>query len=182
MLEKEIKILEIDVAFVTDKLLKLWAKKTFEWHISDTYFDFHDKAKYKHQEAARIFRLREKWNKSIYTVKETKELLSKKEKVVVKEEHEVEVSDPWTFSKTLKMQGMIPIRKKQKHRVSFKLDAIAFDIDTYEGIPTFIEIEWPSWKVIFEWIKHLFLEEKERLVGGSRMIFDRYNVPYTYCD
>lgn len=182
MLEKEIKILEIDTRLVVKKLLDFWALKTFEGNICDTYYDFLDRAEFKRDESERIFRLREKWDKSIYTIKEKKHILSAQEKVVVKEEHEVEVPDAWAFAKTLTMQGMIAIRKKEKHRISFKLGSVVFDIDTYKWIPTFLEIEWPSWDVIFDWVAKLFLHKQEQLVGWSRMVFDKYNVPYTYCD
>ncbi len=182
MLEKEIKILEIDTSLVVKKLLELWAEKTFDGDIRDTYYDFIERAHCKREECERIFRLREKWDKNIYTIKEKRQLLSDEEKVVVKEEHEVEVTDAWAFSKTLTMQGMIPIRKKEKHRISFKHEGVVFDIDTYKWIPTFLEIEGPSWEVIFKWVKKLFLDKQEQLVWWSRMVFDRYDIPYIYCD
>ena len=182
MLEKEIKILEVDTSYVVQLLVGHGAEMTFDGHISDTYYDFKDRVKYKREEAQKIFRLRQKWDTSIYTVKNKKRELWEEEGVVVNEEYETIIADTRKFIKALKKEGMIPIRKKKKHRMSFKLGNVAFDFDTYEGIPTFLEIEGPSAKVIHNWIDKLLLQGRESLVWGSRMLFDRYKVPYMYCD
>jgi hypothetical protein len=36
---------------------------------------------------------------------------------------------------------MTAIRKKEKYRASYVLNDIVFDFDTYNGIPTVLEIE-----------------------------------------
>lgn len=181
MLEKEIKILEVNTSEIIDILLKLWAKKTFEGNVRDVYFDFHNQFDNKREEAEKTFRLRQKWEKNIYTVKHKKQVFTEQEKVMVKEEVETPVGCFDSFAKMLEMQWMIPIRKKEKYRASYKLGDTAFDFDTYEGIPTLLEIEGPSGDRIYDWIKKLLLHEKEHLVWGSRMLFDRYQMPYTYC-
>ena len=182
MLEKEIKILEVDTLCVVEKLLELWAEKTFDGHISDMYYDFHERVAYKREESEKIFRLRQKWDTSIYTVKHKKRELWGEEGVVVNEEYETIITDTRLFIKNLKEQGMTEVRKKEKHRMSYRIDGVAFDFDTYEGIPTFLEIEGPSAKVIHNWIEKLLLQGRECLIWGSRMVFDRYKVPYIYCD
>ncbi len=181
MLEKEIKILEVNTSEIIAKLLKLWAKKIFEGHVRDVYFDFYDQVENKKQEAEKIYRLRQKWDKSIYTVKHKKYLEIETESVMVKEEVETPVGCFDDFFKMLEMQWMTPIRKKEKYRASYKLDDMVFDFDTYNGIPTILEIEGWSGDRIYSWIKKLLLHEKEHLVWGSRTLFDRYQVPYTYC-
>ena len=71
MLEKEIKILEINREELVARLLSLWAKKTFEWYIHDIYYDFPEKGeqKDKMQANGRMFRLRKKGEEHIYTIK-----------------------------------------------------------------------------------------------------------------
>jgi len=150
MLEKEIKILEVNTVQVIEKLLHLGAEKTFEGHIKDVYFDFHDNVENRKQEAEKIFRLRKKWAKNVYTVKHKKYSQIDLENVMVKEEVETPVGDFEKFSKMLEMQWMSAIRKKEKYRQSFRLWDIAFDFDTYEWIPTFLEIEGKSWDQIYE--------------------------------
>jgi adenylate cyclase class IV len=46
-------------------------------------------------------------------------------------------------------------REKKKHRVSYRLDNVEFDIDQYEGIPTLVEIEAHTSEEIQEFIKKL---------------------------
>lgn len=182
MLEKEIKILEVDTFTAVKKLLEFWAKNTFDGNIIDTYYDFEQRVHKKYEEAQKIYRLRQKWAKSIYTVKDKKTQESIDQGVTIKEEIETGIEDPEKFAKILTMQWMIPIRKKQKHRISFQIDDVAFDFDTYEWIPTCLEIEWPDSETIFHWVEKLFLHKKEQLVGWSRVLFHRYNKPYTYCN
>lgn len=181
MLEKEIKILDVDISEVTQILQNLWAKKTFEGHVRDVYFDFHDQVKNKREEAEKIYRLRQKWDKTIYTVKHKKYKEIKSENVMVKQELETPIGDFDDFYKMLEMQWMQAIRKKEKYRASYSLDDVVFDFDIYNGIPVVLEIEGPSGEQIYSWIKKLLLHEKEHLVWGSRMLFDRYKVPYNYC-
>jgi adenylate cyclase class IV len=86
------------------------------------------------------------------------------ENVMVKEEVETLVGNFDDFSKMLEMQGMTAIRKKEKYRASYTLGDTVFDFDTYNGIPTILEIEGQSGDKIYDWIKTLLLHEKEHLV------------------
>jgi len=181
MLEKEIKILEVNTVNIIHNLLSLGAQKTFEGNITDIYFDFHHQVENKKKEAEKIFRLRKKGDKNVYTVKHKKYQDIQSENVMVKEEVETHVGNFNDFSKMLEMQWMTAIRRKEKYRVSYVLWNTVFDFDTYNGIPTLLEIEDSSWDNIYAWIKRLWLYEKELLIWGSRMLFDKYKMPYTYC-
>jgi len=181
MLEKEIKILEVNAVEIIHNLLRLGAQKTFEGNIKDVYFDFHNQVENKKSEAEKIYRLRQKGNKNVYTVKHKKYKDIQNENVMVKEEVETNVWNFDDFSKMLEMQWMIAIRKKEKYRISYVLWNTVFDFDTYDGIPTLLEIEDSSWDNIYAWIKKLLLHEKELLIWGSRILFDKYQVPYIYC-
>jgi adenylate cyclase class IV len=55
----------------------------------------------------------------------------------------------------LEKYGLIPTREKVKQRLSYKIDHLEFDIDEYEGIPTFLEIEASSDEEINLWIEKL---------------------------
>jgi adenylate cyclase class IV len=46
-------------------------------------------------------------------------------------------------------------REKKKHRFSYTLDGLEFDIDIYEGIPPLLEIEAHSTDEIKEYIHKL---------------------------
>ena len=69
MLEKEIKILDVDQEKVTELLENLWAIKTFEWFIHDIYYDFLDGEAQKLDWNKRLFRVRKKWDLHLYTIK-----------------------------------------------------------------------------------------------------------------
>ncbi len=142
MLEKEIKILEIDHAAVVKKLESLGANKTFEGFIHDVYYDFPEDAPQNKMEAnGRMFRLRKKGEDHIYTIKNKRKKVAKQEGVIAKDEHETSITNIESFAKVLEKYGMQKIREKKKHRISYSLEDMEFDIDFYEGIPEFLEIE-----------------------------------------
>ena len=90
MLEKEIKILEIDKDVIVAQLLELGAEKTFEGFVHDIYYDFPDDAPKNKMEAnGRMFRLRQKGEEHIYTIKNKRKKIKKAEGVVAKDEHEL---------------------------------------------------------------------------------------------
>ncbi|MCH2189076.1 CYTH domain-containing protein [Candidatus Gracilibacteria bacterium] len=182
ILEKEIKILEIDKQEVTQKLLSLGAEKTFEGYIHDIYYDFPTEGDEKNKMHAnkRMFRIRKKGEEHIYTIKNKRKKIGKKEDVVAKDEHEMEITDIESFSSVLERYGMEKIREKKKHRVSYKLGEIEFDFDLYEGIPELLEIEGPDGDTIREWIEKLGLTQKKQLLGGSKKLFEHYGIEYSY--
>ncbi len=183
MLEKEIKILEIDKDKIVTQLLELWAKKTFEGFVHDVYYDFPDNASKNKMEAnGRMFRLRQKGEEHIYTIKNKRKEINKKEGVIAKDEHETPISNIESFAKVLEKYGMQKIREKKKYRTSYTLDGMEFDFDSYENIPEFLEIEGPDGDTIQKWVKKLGLEKYKQMLGGSRKIFKYYNVPYIYYD
>ncbi len=182
MLEKEIKILEIDREAVVKKLLELWALKTFEGFIHDVYYDFPNNPDHKMEANNRMFRLRKKGEEHIYTIKRKRKEYQKSEWAHVKDEHETPVTNIESFAKVLEKYGMKQTREKKKHRVSYKLGDVEFDFDLYEWIPEFLEIEGPDGKTIRKWVKKLDLQQHEQMLWWSRKLFKYYKVPYTYFD
>lgn len=182
MLEKEIKILEIDKQAVIDTLVSLGAKKTFEGIVHDVYYDFPDDDTHKMEANNRMFRLRQKGQEHIYTIKRTRKKLKKKEGVMWKDEHETPITNIESFAKVLEKYGMKKTREKKKHRVSYGLEDMEFDVDSYEAIPTFLEIEGPDGDTIQKWVRQIGLQNHEQMIGGSRKLFKHYDIPYTYHD
>ncbi len=182
MLEKEIKILEIDVDKLCKKLDKLGAIRTFEGVIHDVYYDFPDtEENLKMENNKRMFRVRKKGEEHIYTIKRKRKYM-RKEWVVAKDEHETPITNVESFSRVLEKYGMTKTREKIKHRISYAFKWAEFDIDTYDEIPAFLEIEEKSREHIDAWIKILKLEKKEVLLGGSRKIFAHYWIEYLNFD
>lgn len=182
MLEKEIKILEIDKIEVEKKLLELWATKTFDWFIHDIYYDFHEGQSLKMEDNKRLFRVRKKWEEHLYTIKrkrnKKKEWWEKWLKVA--DEGENIITNVESFTKVLEKYWMTKIREKMKHRTSYKIDNIEFDIDDYESIPTLIEIEAPTNLDIQNYIQKLWLENHIQKKFWSRKLYEYYNLEYKY--
>jgi adenylate cyclase class IV len=188
MLEKEIKILDVDVEKLQKKLEDLWAKKTFEWYIHDIYYDFPDEDKNKMEANKRIFRVRRKWDIHMYTIKRKRNKKSEwgEKWVKIADEGEREITDVESFTKVLEKYGMKAIREKKKYRISYALDWIEFDIDDYfwqddrSLIPPLLEIEASSKEEIKNWIKKLWLEKHKQVDWGSKKLFKNYWVDYSW--
>jgi len=188
MLEKEIKILEVDVKELQEKLEKLWAKKTFEGYIHDVYYDFPDDEKNKMEANKRIFRVRKKWDIHMYTIKRKRNTIEEwwEKWLKVADEWEREITDVESFTKVLEKYWMKAIREKKKYRISYSLDWIEFDIDDYfweddrKIIPPLLEIEAHNIEEIQKWIKKLGLQDHKQVDWGSKKLFKNYWVEYNW--
>jgi len=188
MLEKEIKILDVDVEQLQKKLEELWAKKTFEGYIHDIYYDFPDEDKNKMEANKRLFRVRKKWDIHMYTIKRKRNKKSEwgEKWVKIADEWEREITDVESFTKVLEKYWMKATREKKKYRISYALDGIEFDIDDYfyeddrNLIPPLLEIEAPTSEEIKIWIKKLWLENNKQVDWGSKKLFKNYWVDYSW--
>lgn len=190
MLEKEIKILDVNVDELQKKLESLWALKTFEWYIHDIYYDFASEGsdKLKMEENKRLFRVRQKWDIHMYTIKRKR---NKKKDwaekwVKIADEWEREITDIESFKKVLEKYWMHETREKKKYRISYKLWNIEFDIDDYflwddrNIIPPLLEIEAASSEELYEWVEKLWLKDKQIETWWSRKLFAHYWIEYSW--
>jgi adenylate cyclase class IV len=188
MLEKEIKILEVDIQDLQNKLEKLWAKKTFEGYIHDVYYDFVNEDTNKMEANKRIFRVRKKWDIHMYTIKRkrTKKKEWWEKWLKIADEGEREITDVESFKKVLEKYWMTAVREKKKYRISYSLDWIEFDIDDYfweddrKKIPPLLEIEAKTKDEIKKWIKKLWLENHKQVNWWSKKLFENYGVEYKW--
>jgi predicted adenylyl cyclase CyaB len=182
MLEKEIKILEINKEEVVKKLLSLWAIQTFEWFIHDVYYDFLNWDDKKMESNSRFFRIRQRGEIYLYTIK--------RRRIKVEEwgEKWLKIADEWenpitnveNFKNVLEKYWMKSVREKKKHRTSFKLWEVEFDIDEYDSIPPLLEIEAKTREEIKKYIKLLWLEKNKQKTFGSRWLYKYYGLDYSY--
>ncbi len=167
MLEREVKIIDIDPLVVWSILSQHGAVQTFDWYIFDLYFDTIDRqldsCKYS-------VRLRFQSNTCIIAFKQKKKC--KHTKLMI--EKEFVVYDIVWVMMILLWFGLIPYRSKSKKRISFSLGKTCFDIDMYDSIPPLLEIEASGTKTIFSWIKKLQLEHHVQLTVGSRWLMKYY--------
>lgn len=163
MLEKEIKVLDVDVTSLTTKLQKMRWFKTFDGIIHDDYYDvpggFLDKQWY----SLRIrtfdgtdphitFKIKQK-HKSLKVAQEYEFATHSKA------EHTFLLFQKWWLK---------PVRSKTKRRLSYIVGQHTFDIDMYADMPALLEIEWGKTKEIFKMIDTLGLQDHKTLTCGYR--------------
>jgi len=188
MLEKEIKILDINQEEIIAKLEAFGAKRTFEGFVHDVYYDFPDDQDHKMEENKRLFRVRKKWEVHMYTIKRkrNKKKDGGEEGVKIADEWEREISDVESFQKVLDKYGMAKIREKKKFRISYQLMHLEFDIDDYfiwdnsKIIPPLLEIEARSKDELDIMVKKLWLQDHQIETWGSRKLFEHYGQEYNY--
>ena len=175
MLEKEIKVLDVDKESLISKLEELWAEKSFEGFVHDIYYDFPSS---KMEWEDRIFRVRKKGETHLYTIKRKRK--KKIDWIKAADEHETKITDVDSFTKVLEKYGMNKVREKKKYRTSYSLNHIEFDIDDYDEIPSLLEIEAGSNEEIQAWVEKLWLKDHKQKRFWSRGLFEYYGVSYNY--
>ncbi len=150
MQELEIKILEVDVEEITKKLINLGAQKIFSGKIEAEFFDFPDK---RLQNSGKLLRLRRKGDICELVIKEKLSVAG----VKAAHETEVQVSDFNVAKELLLHLGVEVVDvRPPKERVSYDLgNGVHVEFDTFEGVPTFIEVESEDVKAIEETVKKL---------------------------
>lgn len=171
MKEIEVKILEVKVADVENQLKELGARKIFEGEVVWVVFDFPD-GRLSKQEI--LFRLRKRGEQTELTIKKLISL----EEAKVSEETELLVNDFETAKKILEIIGL---KQKQgyplqKHRISYMLDNVHFELDTFPEFPTYLEIEGPSKEIIKEYAQKLGFSQNDLKPWGVREVFAYYRL------
>ncbi|OGE79083.1 MAG: hypothetical protein A2751_05555 [Candidatus Doudnabacteria bacterium RIFCSPHIGHO2_01_FULL_46_14] len=171
MNEIEVKILEIDVKDVQKKLAALGAKKIFDGEVSWTGFDFPDGKLGKGE----MLRLRRVGDRAELTHKKLLSTTGAK----ISEELQTEVGD---YESTKKILEAVGFREKRgyplnKHRISYSLKDLRFEIDTFSDFPTYLEIEGPSQETINEHVEKLGFSIEQTKPWGAREVFDHYRHP-----
>jgi predicted adenylyl cyclase CyaB len=172
MKELEVKILEVNGHRIEEILANLGAKRVFDGEIETLFFDFKDGAIAK---AKDVLRLRNEKNKAELTYKT---VLGNHEAKVA-EEYSVEVSDLESMKKILEHLGLSVIESMQKHRISYSLDRVHFDLDRYTGdygyIPELLEIEAENIELIHEYAEILGFKAKDCLPWSTNELIHYYS-------
>jgi len=148
MKEIEVKILEIDRDQVIQKIEALGATKVFEGPLEAIYFDFPDHALSRREQQLRI---RKKGSQTEVTFKEN----MTKDVAKTADEYSFYCDSHNACIAILGKIGLIKVQTFTKHRISYRLKRIAFEIDTYLNIPSLLEIEAPSIETIKKMVQQL---------------------------
>jgi adenylate cyclase class 2 len=169
MKEIEVKILEINSKDIEKRLKDLGAQNIFNGDMTWTAFDFADRS-FSQQEI--LIRLRKKGKETELTLKK---LLSRT-KTKISDELNIVVSD---YEATKNFLLAIGLKEKSgyplhKHRISYILDDVHFEIDTFPQFPTYLEIEAKSAKIINEYVDKLGFSQDDVKPWGTREVFAHY--------
>lgn len=167
MTEVEVKFLEVDQAVMEERLAAMGAAKTFEGRIVGTFFDFQDR---RLNNSGCLLRLRETEKGARLAFKTS----GVKTAVKSREEFELTLESPDTLRKILKGLGLEDTGQTVKHRTSYSLDGSHFEFDTYEGIPTYLEIEAPSEGEVKRLVAALGLSMKDARPWSWKDVFRHY--------
>ena len=172
MKEVEVKILEVDRDRIEAVLANRGAKKVFDGNIQTMLFDFKDGSIVKGKD---VLRLRKEGERVELTYKKVK--FTKKAKVA--EEYSVRVSNLETTKEILENLDLTVIENILKHRTSYVLDHVRFDIDRYledfEHIPEFMEIEAENIEVIHKYAGLLGFSPEKCLPWSTQDVINYYN-------
>jgi predicted adenylyl cyclase CyaB len=172
MREIEVKILNVDRNILVNEISKLGAEKIFDGEIKTFFFDFSDSRVSKSEN---VLRLRQTEQSTLLTFK----VILNKETAKEAEEYEVKVSDFQTTKKILEALGLLERGNIQKHRISYKLKNIQFDIDTHQKelsyVPTFMEIEAENIDLIYKYAELLGYKSKDCLPWSTEDVINHYS-------
>ncbi len=167
MKEIEVKILEIDVEEVEEKLKEMGVEKVFDGELVNVYFDFSDK---RLEKEGKVLRLRKKDEKVILTYKK----FITQDKAKIMDENELEIQDFGLMEKIFKEIGLSTLYEFKKHRITYKLNRIHFEIDKYPDIPAFLEIEAPDLEAIDEMVSKLGFSKEEVSSYSIKEVLEYY--------
>ncbi|PIO05329.1 class IV adenylate cyclase [Candidatus Woesearchaeota archaeon CG08_land_8_20_14_0_20_43_7] len=165
--EIEVKILEVSPKDVEDKLEAMGAVKVFDDVYMSKFFDTDDMSLKKQ---GKVLRLRWCKDHAFLTFKKIKS----RTKVKIAEEIETHVKDPKIMVEILKRLGYIEYAQTKKHRVSYEIPCAHIEFDTYDDIPTFMEVEAETEEKVIEVVKQLGFKEEETFSFGTRKLFEHY--------
>ncbi len=142
--EYEVRILNINVQEIIQKLESLKAEKIFDALQKRYVYDFKPKINNK------WIRLRTNGKKTTLTIKD---LTAKT--IDGTKELEIEVSDFEKMNLILKDLGYIPKGYQENKRIQYQLNGVEVDIDYWPLIPTYLEIEGSSEEEVYNTLELL---------------------------
>ena len=167
MKEIEIKILEVDVDDLITRLLDFGARQVFDGQMNVKFYDFTDRRLKKEKKFAR---LRQVGDEVEFTVKQK---ISQDQAKIVNE-YEVNVSDFAQMHTILTQMGLEVHRHYRKHRTSYIIERVRFELDTIENTPTLLEIEAPSIEELYRWVEKLGYPQEKALPWSGSDVLKHY--------
>ncbi len=160
--EIEVKILEINVADITNKLISIGARELFRGLIVSHFF---------RNNVGQKIRLRLKDGKHTLTYK----IQHPHEHFLQADELELEISNYETMATLLKHIGFTHYGQSEKYRISYDYKGIQFDIDQISEIPPFLEIEAHTQAEVKTGVELLGYTMADTCTLTERLLKEHYN-------
>lgn len=168
--EIECRFLDIDKGKLIEKLNELDAKDYGEMMLEEVIV-YDKELEWKKKD--RFVRIRKVGGKSFVSYKEHNE-----DTVDGAYEIEFEVSCPEKAELLLEKIGLNIYRRQQKRRHTFELDDVTVDIDTWPGIPTYVEFESDSEDLLRKLVERVgYSWEDANFNNAAWVIENVYGVP-----
>jgi len=92
-------------------------------------------------------------------------------------EHETEFESYEDMANILLSLGCVKMGASQKHRTSYRLGEIVFDIDEYPGIPCFMEVESTSVENVEKGVRLMGYEMSDTHSMNESGLKEYYGIP-----
>ena len=173
MEEFELKFLEVDVPELEKKLLSIGARKVGEYNYSRKLFDYPNGSL---NDRHGWVRVRTSGGETTLTYKQTlrKKLNDGSEENIGVKEIEVSVNDYERTCELLEAIGLVVTTEEKNKRIRYKKGDVAFDIDSWPFIPTYLEIESSSFVKVQKAARELGFDPKKGIIGSSATIYKKY--------
>lgn len=162
-IEYEVKILDINIDNIKDKLNLLWAECLWEDIQKRYVYDFNP------IDPNKWVRLRQKWTKSTLTVKEILD-----DSITWTKEIETTV---WDFDDTNKILEELWYKAKayqENKRISYKLDWVEVELDFWPKIPPYMEIEWQNEQEVENIVNKLWFKMENTTSINTTKVYKKY--------
>jgi len=167
--EIEVKILEIDVGAVVRRLEALGGAKVFDGLLTNSYFDYPSN---RIAAQGRLLRLRTAGGRCQLTYKEP--VSTDRAKVMREEEITLPMEDAARVTAILSGIGLVEKPQPSKRRVSYALGASHCEIDFYDGVPPFLEIEAPDIEQVYALVDRLGFSRDRALAWNTIDLLRHY--------
>lgn len=169
--EIEAKFLEVNKAQIIQKLQDLGAEDHGEKLLKELIF-YDQKGEWR-RSGKKFVRIRQDFDGIKLTYKSVTDA-----RTPVAEEIEFGIENIAIAVAFLERLGLETARRQEKRRHKFKLGRVIFDIDTWPGVPAYLEIEGPSEEEIKRAAEKLGFDWKRAVFGTSTMILEKhYRIP-----
>lgn len=173
MEEFEVKFLEVDVPQLEKKLVKIGAKKEFDFLYRRRVFDFPDKRLANEHSWVRV---RDEGDKIVLTFKKRFGVGEDKFKDGGMHEIEVAVSDFEKTAEIMRSVGMTEKFYEENNRIKYVLGDVEFCLDKWPLIPTYLEIEGKDWDVVKNATSKLGLNWDNHIKCSTMQIYKHYGI------